>query len=229
MFQEAREVVGLLIQGGVIGFLIALPVGPAAILCIRRTVTVGVIAGIITGIGSTLGDAIFGAVAAFGLTFIAEFIARNEFWIRAGGGLFLCAMGWSAITHQPRSIGDPVARDPEHRIITNLRYGASSFLITAFNPITIMAFGAVFAAQGLSDVGKSAVSALILVGGVSAGALAWWSLLCAVAFAFRRSFSTAGLMWLNRISGGALLVFGVAALVSLLPVDWHHLLRAAGL
>lgn len=228
MFEGAREAVGLLIQGAVIGFLIALPVGPAAILCIRRTVTVGVVAGIVTGIGATLGDAIFGAIAAFGLTFIAEFIARHEFWIRAGGGLFLCAMGWSAVTHQPRSIGDPVARDPEHRFVTSLRYAASSFLITAFNPITIMAFGAVFAAQGLSDVGKSAVAALILIGGVSAGALAWWALLCAVAFAFRRSFSTAGLVWLNRISGGALLLFGVAALVSLLPVDWHRLLRSLG-
>jgi threonine/homoserine/homoserine lactone efflux protein len=213
----------LLIEGAVIGFLIALPVGPAAILCIRRTVAAGLFAGGATGVGAALGDAIYGTIAAFGLTFVSEFIHRHELYIRAGGGLFLCVMGWTTLRHRPRSIGDPVALDREHRLATYLRYGASSFFITTFNPITIMAFGAVFAAQGLSDVGNDTMAALILVGGVGAGALAWWFLLCATALAFRRRFSEAGMVWLNRVSGAALLLFGVAALISLLPVDWQGL------
>ena len=67
--------------------------------------------------------------------------------------------------------------------------------------------------------------ALAKTGGpvATAGALAWWFLLCATALAFRRRFSEAGMVWLNRISGAALLLFGVAALVSLLPVDWAGL------
>ena len=48
-----------------IGFLIAVPVGPAAALCIRRSITVGAMAGYMTGIGAALGDAVFGAVAAY--------------------------------------------------------------------------------------------------------------------------------------------------------------------
>ena len=59
--------IALAIEGAVIGFLIAVPVGPAAALCIRRSITVGAMAGFMTGIGAALGDAVFGAVAAFGL------------------------------------------------------------------------------------------------------------------------------------------------------------------
>jgi len=219
----------LLIEGAVIGFLIALPVGPAAILCIRRTVGIGVIAGFVTGIGAALGDAVFGAVAAFGLTFVAEFIHRHELWIRAAGGIFLCLMGWSTLRHRPRSVGDPVAMDREHRVLSYLRYGVSSLLITVFNPITVMAFGVVFAAQGLSDVGNDRVAAVILVAAVFAGALAWWFFLSAIALASRHHFDETGLLWLNRISGGALVLFGLAAGVSVLPIEWKRLINLAGL
>ena len=221
--------VQLLIEGAVIGFLIALPVGPAAILCIRRTVGAGVIAGVMTGLGAALGDAVFGGVAAFGLTFIADFIHRNEFWIRAAGGLFLLMMGISTLRHRPRNIGDPVAMDREHRGLSYLRYCVSSLLITVFNPITVMAFGVVFAAQGLSDVGNDTLAATILVTAVFAGALGWWALLCAIALLFRHRFDERGLLWLNRISGSALVIFGVAAAVSLLPVDWQRVLAMAGI
>jgi threonine/homoserine/homoserine lactone efflux protein len=221
--------VSLLIEGAVIGFLIALPVGPAAILCIRRSVNNGAIAGAMTGLGAALGDAVFGGVAAFGLTFVADFIHRNELWIRAAGGLFLFLMGISTLRHRPRSIGDPVAMDREHRGLSYLRYGASTLLITIFNPITVMAFGVVFAAQGLSDVGNDTLSATILVASVFAGALGWWALLCAIAFAFRRHFDERGLIWLNRISGSALVIFGIAAGVSLLPIDWGPLLATVGI
>ena len=39
----------LLVEGAIIGFLIALPVGPAAALCIRRSITAGAVAGYMTG------------------------------------------------------------------------------------------------------------------------------------------------------------------------------------
>lgn len=225
MTPGALHPVALAIEGAIIGFLIALPVGPAAILCIRRTIAAGAFAGYATGLGAALGDVVFGAVAVFGLSFVAEFISRYEFWIRAFGGVFLCAMGVSYLRHRPRSVGDPVALDRERRLATYVRYCSSSFFITVFNPITVMAFAAVFAGRGLSDVGSDATEATILIAAVFAGALAWWLLLCMVALVLRRRFSEAGLVWLNRVSGGALLLFGIAAFVSLLPIDWRGLLE----
>jgi len=43
----------LLIEGSAIGFLIAVPVGPAAALCIRRSITVGALAAEIRAILGT--------------------------------------------------------------------------------------------------------------------------------------------------------------------------------
>lgn len=219
----------LVIEGAVIGFLIALPIGPAGILCIQRTITAGTIAGYVTGIGAAIGDAVFGGVAAFGLSFVAEFISRYESWIRGVGGAILVWLGWSYFRHRPRNIGDPVAADTAHPYVTYARYLSSSFFITIFNPITVMAFGAVFAGRGLSNVGGDATSATALIAGVFAGALAWWGCLCLIAWMARVWFEGGGLVWLNRVSGAALGGFGLLGVISILPLDWKALRTLAGM
>src|SRR6476660_4604155 len=88
----------LAIEGAVIGFVIAVPVGPAAALCIRRSITVGAVAGYLTGLGAALGDAVFGAVAAFGLSFVEAFVTRHEGWLRGVGGVILVVMGWTTMS-----------------------------------------------------------------------------------------------------------------------------------
>lgn len=218
----------LLIEGAIIGFMIAVPVGPAAALCIRRSITVGAVAGYLTGIGAALGDAVFGAVAAFGLSFVDEFIARREAWLRGIGGLVLTIMGWTTMRHRPRTVGDPVPDDREHRIVTHLHYTSSSFFITLFNPLTVMAFGAAFAGRNLAGVGGSLPDAALLAAAVFCGALAWWTALCTAAVALRARLTGTGVRWLNRISGAIILAFGLIAIISLLPLPWRAMARMLG-
>jgi threonine/homoserine/homoserine lactone efflux protein len=219
----------LAIEGAVIGLVIALPVGPAAALCIRRTITVGAVGGYLTGLGAALGDAVFGAIAAFGLTFVEEFVARHEAWLRSVGGLVLIIMGWATMRHRLRTVGDPVADDREHQVATHFHFATSSFVITVFNPLTVMAFGAAFAGRDLAGVGSNLPDAAILVASVFAGACAWWALLCTATVALRQHFTGKGILWLNRTTGAVILGFGVIALVSLLPLPWHHIARALNL
>jgi threonine/homoserine/homoserine lactone efflux protein len=218
----------LALEGGVIGFLIAVPVGPAAALCIRRSISVGAAAGYLTGVGAALGDAVFGAVAAFGLNFVQQFVASHEAWLRGIGGLVLTVMGWVTMSHRPRTVGDPVTHDIEHNVATHFHYTSSSFFITVFNPLTVMAFGAAFAGRNLGDVASNLGDASLLVAGVFVGALTWWAILCTAAVALRQHFSGAGLLWLNRISGAVILAFGAVALISLLPLPWRQIGRALG-
>lgn len=219
----------LAFEGGIIGFVIAIPVGPAAVLCIRRSITVGAAAGYLTGIGAALGDAVFGAVAAFGLSFVEQFVARNEAWLRGIGGVVLVIMGATTIRHRPRTVGDPVADDREHRVATHFHYTSSSFFITVFNPLTVMAFGAAFAGRNLAGVGTSLSDAALLVAAVFCGALVWWTVLCSTAVALRARFTGLGMLWLNRISGAVILAFGLVALASLLPLPWQTLGDRLGL
>ena len=218
----------LLIEGAVIGFVIAVPVGPAAALCIRRSITVGAVAGYLTGVGAAAGDAVFGAVAAFGLSFVIEFVARNEAWLRGIGGIVLVVMGTSTMRHRTRSVGDPVADDAEHWVATHFHYATSSFFITVFNPLTVMAFGAAFAGRNLAGVGSSLPDASLLVAAVFCGALAWWTIICTASVALRARFTGTGMLWLNRCSGAVILGFGVAALISLLPLPWKQIGKTLG-
>ena len=65
--------------------------------------------------------------------------------------------------HRPRTVGDPVADDREHQVATHFHYASSSFFITVFNPLTVMAFGAAFAGRNLAGVGASLPDAALLV------------------------------------------------------------------
>ena len=219
----------LAIEGAAIGFLIAVPVGPAAVLCIRRSITVGAVAGYMTGIGAALGDAVFGAVAAFGLSFVEQFVAERERWLIGIGGVGLMIMGWTTMRHRPRTVGDPVADDLDHRVATHLNYASSSFFITVFNPLTVMAFGAAFAGRNLAGVGSSLPDAALLVASVFCGALAWWTIICAASVSMRATFTGTGLLWLNRCSGAIILGFGGVALISLLPLPWRQIGHTLGL
>ncbi|UYN95132.1 MAG: LysE family transporter [Enhydrobacter sp.] len=221
--------VSLAIEGAVIGFLIAVPVGPAAALCIRRSITVGAVAGYLTGIGAALGDAVFGAVAAFGLSFVEAFVAEQEAWLRGVGGLILVVMGWITMRHRVRTVGDPVRDDREHRVATHINYATSSFFITVFNPLTVMAFGAAFAGRNLAGVGASLPDAALLVTAVFCGALAWWAIICTAAASLRTHFTGTGMRWLNGIAGAIILGFGVVALISLLPLPWQEIADALDL
>ncbi|MGE0154677.1 MAG: LysE family translocator [Reyranellaceae bacterium] len=205
----------LLIQCAVIGFSIALPVGPVAVLCIRRTLVGGLLPGISTGIGATAADTIFGSVAVFGIGFISEFIDRHQLEAEIIGATILIGMGVYYVRHRPPSVGDPVAADREHRILTDLRYMLSSFAITLFNPLTLGAFAAVLAASGVGANIQDKAHAFVAIAGVAIGAASWWLLLTVVAQALRRFVSQSSLQWLNWITGGVLIAIGTLIAVSI--------------
>jgi hypothetical protein len=83
--------------------------------------------------------------------------------------------------------------------------------LTMTNPMTILAFGAVFAGFGFAAGATTFGDAAILTLGVWAGSSLWWVLLTAVVAWLRGRVSTRGLIWVNRLSGSALVAFGVVA------------------
>ena len=66
----------LFLKGALIGFLIAAPVGPIGILCIRQTLSGRYLLGLVTGLGAGVADTFYGAVAGFSLATIADFITE---------------------------------------------------------------------------------------------------------------------------------------------------------
>ncbi len=201
--------IGTLSKGLIIGFSIAAPVGPIGLLCIRRTLAHGREAGFISGLGAATADGLYGTVAAFGLTFISNALIEQHQWLRLLGGAFLCYLGGRTFLARPAARSAAGGRSQWTGAYT------STLLLTLANPLTILSFAAVFAGLGLGSAQRDFTSALVLVLGVFAGSALWWLTLSTGVGLLRRRVGTPLLVWVNRISGAIIAVFGVAALVSL--------------
>ena len=197
------------LEGIVVGAVIAVPVGPVGILCLRRTIFEGRLSGLTSGLGAATADALFGVVAAFGLTFVSNWITGWEDWLCAGGGVRLLYSGGSALLSKPQDkISDQ--SDPE----SLFRDFASAFALTITNPVTILIFLAIFTALGLGGTQARLVPAAILVLGVWTGSFLWWLAMSLGIGAFRRSIKPRHLGWISRASGIILFATGAALLVT---------------
>ncbi|HVC55319.1 MAG TPA: LysE family transporter [Stellaceae bacterium] len=205
---------GFLLKGVLVGIIIAVPAGPVGVLCVRRTIFHGRLAGLISGLGAATADAVFGIIAGFGLTFIANLLLGYQDWLRVGGGGFLLYVGITALGADPLASA-AAQRDPEGLLADY----ASTFALTITNPITILAFVAIFAGIGFTGDAATLGRAAILVLGVWLGSLLWWVGLAFGAGMMRSSFDRDHLIWINRGSGGILVFSGVALLGSVVA---HH-------
>lgn len=194
-------------KGLVIGFLIAVPVGPIGVLCIHRTLAEGKIQGLISGLGAATADAIYGSIAAFGVTFVSDFLIEQQLWFRIIGSVFLCGLG--VRTFLSKTVKEAGA-NKSLGLFGN--YG-STFLLTLMNPITVLAFAVVFASLGITNPNYG--SAALLIAGVFTGSGIWWFMISGITGIFREKVSHSNLVWLNRISGTIIILFGLLILFNL--------------
>ena len=197
------------LKGLIIGFAMAVPIGPVGVLCLRKTLAEGHSRGMIVGLGAATADSLYGSIAAFGLTFLSDVIVSEQFWLRLVGGgilLFLGIRTWRAKRK------DPILPFGNKGLLGSY---VSAFLLALTNPVTILAFLAVFAAFGLGHR-LIILTACILVLGVFTGSSLWFLTLGYIATLFRKNLDSGGLRWVNRVAAVLLMLSGVTAFVSLI-------------
>ncbi len=205
----------LLATGVVTGFLVAVPVGPVAVLTIQRTLFHGRAVGCSTGLGAALADTLFGALAVFSVTAVEVFLAENRTLIQGLGGAVLIAFGVSAILRRNATVkaaadtGAPVDHE------TLLHAFGTAFVITILNPVTFLAFVSLFAAIHVLEAVAGLLDSWVVISGVFAGAAAWWLSLSSIAARVSRHLTGRSLAWMNLASGSAVLVFGLYAVAGL--------------
>jgi len=197
------------LKGLAIGFSIAAPVGPIGALCIRRTLAYGRAVGLASGLGAATADMVYGAIAAFGLTAVSGFLVAQQMWFGLVGGVFLLYLGVRTFVARPT--GRSSAPLPSGLMKA---YG-STFVLTLSNPVTILAFAAIFAGLGIT-AGRDHGTAALLVLGVFLGSAIWWVILSAGVGASRGLFNEGGMRWVNRVAGVVIAAFGAAALVNVM-------------
>jgi threonine/homoserine/homoserine lactone efflux protein len=212
----------LIISGAVIGVIVAAPIGPVNLICIRRTLAFGPLHGFLSGLGAALGDGIFAIITAFGLTAIAQLIEGYSTPLQIVGGVMLLGFGWHTFHADPKCVQDKLGPQVGElpffaRVVRDV---FSTLALTLTNPATMLGFAALFAGLGsIVDEKASFLAAAVTVGGVVAGSAGWWFLITTVTAIFHKRIDSTIMRRVNQISGVVVAAFGLAVLGHLAMVQ----------
>jgi threonine/homoserine/homoserine lactone efflux protein len=201
----------LFLKSLIIGVTIAAPVGPVGILCIQRTLTYGRRTGFVSGLGAATADALYGLVAVMGLTIVSDFLLDHQFWIQLWGGVFLFLLGWKTFTSQPAPF-----MNGESQATSSLKGFFSVFFLTLTNPMTVLAFIAIFGVFRVTGSDGSVVSALLVVLGVFCGSALWWGAVAFVGGWLSSRIESDSLTMINRVAGIIITIFSSYILIDLI-------------
>jgi len=203
--------IGVFSRGLVLGVMVAAPVGPVGLLCIRRTIQKGLLIGFATGFGAAFADAFFSAVAALGVSAITTVIQRYNDPIHVIGGVLLLFIAWHTWRDKPKQ-ADTKAVEEKYLKRAHIKVGgalkamATSFVVTITNPATLFGVLAVVATFGGL---KSRVEAGTIILGIFLGSSLWWLLLSGGVSLVRDRFTEERVRTMNRVTSIALVVIAV--------------------
>lgn len=198
------------LYGIIAGLMASIPLGPIGVLCIQRTLGTSHRAGFISGLGAATADTVFAALAVFALSWITGFVNRYEIWVEVVGGLLVVIFGLTIFlkkVHRPKTI------QSKGNYLSNY---FSVLFVTLPNPAYFFMFVAIFAAIGVGGVDCNAAQKWMIVAGVFVGGASWWMLLTWAVSKLRKKFTLHSLWWMNKISGGLIVLLGAYAIISVI-------------
>lgn len=205
MTETSLDMLALFAKALGIGLLLAAPLGPIGLLCLRRSLTLGMAAGMAVGLGAATADGIYAAVAAFAMGLAAPIIAKTG-WLELVGGVALIAIGLRDILHRDEIPAPPTLGG-------HMGVYAGVVLLTLTNPATILTFGAIILGLGLVPDMATLPDGLVFVVGVFLGSTAWWVLLSGIGERLGDRLPPPVIRWTRRVAGAAFAGFGIYALM----------------
>jgi threonine/homoserine/homoserine lactone efflux protein len=197
------------LKGIIAGAVIAFPVGPIGIICLRRTLSQGPIMGLSSGLGSATADIIYSSIALAGLGFIYTFLVEHTILVRVICSIFLCAFGLKIAFSKPSRPVATWSRDI-------LQAYFSTFFLTLANPLLTLSFITVFAAFDIKYNPEIPISFVSPILGVFLGSSLWWFVIGGVTQFFNFTILPETTQRINQISGIAIILSGISTLVTIL-------------
>lgn len=197
----------LLIKSFFVGLLASVPLGPAGVLCIQRTLNRGRRAGFFSGMGVALADTLFAAVAVLSMSAVEEWIADRENGLQLLVGVVVVAVGVKIMLTNP--VKQLRARGKQRQ--GSLGGALISLFLLTINPVNLLP---VLFLVGLFKVSVSGVwHTTVALTAVLAGALSWWLFLSSLVSHYRRHFKLRQMWWINKASGALILLLGSLAFI----------------
>jgi len=201
----------IILKGILIGLMVSVPLGPMGVVIVQRTLNKGRTSGFVSGLGAATADTLFALIAVMGFGFIIQFIENQRIYIEIIGSLFVIFIGGKIF------YSDPIAQIRRGRRKKNTLFAdyITVFLMTFSNPLAIFIFIALFAAINLVTDSHRYFSSFLVVLGVFGGAVLWWFTITSVVSHYRQRFRLKRIWWINKITGGIIILLGIIALIKI--------------
>ncbi len=182
-----------------IGIIISLPLGPVALITIKRTAQHGLRAGIISGLAIVLIDTTATVFILLGLHHSGH---RVPAWLFVTGSILVFFYGLRMILSDPLKSVD---RDlPWHK------HFITSAALALTNPSTYLAFGVIslFVNRFIDQPLFTRTQVIV---GFFIGSSIWWATLIYITFTQRKRYKKA--VMLNKVIGVIIVILAIVALV----------------
>ena len=207
--------------GLIIGVLVAAPVGPVNVLCIQRAIERGFWGGIAAGLGAVMGDGLIALFASLGVGAISGAVKYHRVAIQIVGGIALFAFGVKLYFTAPR-LKNVAASDVRPETLRDFIWDIpQTFFLTITNPGAVLGLFAIFGGVSSFVQVTNYLEALLMVGAMMGGSIAWWVMLSNIIAKFRHRIDVEKLGVINRVGGLLLMIFGAVLISGALGVDYR--------
>lgn len=208
---QIETILDIIFKGFIIGVVVSAPMGPVGVLCVQRTLNKGRWYGFVTGLGASLSDICYALLTGYGMSFVMDYINKNEFILQMLGSLMLLAFGYYTFRTNPVSAIHPVNQNrPKGSYLHNF---ITAFVVCFSNPLIIFLFIGLFARFAVVQQGVVLFEAVTSYVAIAIGALAWWFLITYVINKIRKHFNLRGIWIINRVFGVLVMLFSVIGLI----------------
>lgn len=199
-----------LLKAFAVGLVLAIPVGPMALLCIQRSLHFGFTTGLVTSFGIAAADSIYGLVGILGLSVVSDFLLQYETFFKFAGGAFLAFLGVRILLHSNKI--KKTGEFPESKGLWAAF--VSAFILTLSNPMTVLAYVAIMASIQINTTDFK--HAWIFAAPVFLGSFIWWFFLSSMASLLKSKLQDKHMHWIGMTSGMLLIIFALFVMGSAL-------------
>ncbi len=188
-----------------VGLVASIPLGPVAMIVIRKTVQHGRRAGFVTGIGAALVDTLYATIGVLAIAVISHFIQEHNYLITVGGGIIVTFIGAVMAFRDPFK-----GMKGKSEIVnkTSASYTAQGAMLSLANPGALVLMLALIA---FFKVGTG--SKILTVAGVLTGGIVWWWMFSYLVHRFVKNLNINTLVMINKITGIGVAIFGIIWMV----------------
>ncbi len=205
----------LLLKGIFLGVSLSILVGPILIAIVQTSLEQGRVAGLVVGSGIWVSDVLFIAAVYLGISTIQKITAWEGFELTMGiaGGIILVLFGLAMLLSKPPAM--EAWKQGALQYDAYWKLWLKGFLINTINPFTFFFWISITSTIVVED-SLSPSYAMLFYGGLLGTIIATDSIKALFADWIRSRMKPNSILWMRRIAGAALILFGIVLVIRVL-------------